>query len=317
MKKVIIFLVFLFYKNSFSQEVNLPQYINYMGDNSFMISPAYAGIGTDFQIRLNGVSQWIGIKNAPDTQSIYLEKRIGDHYGAGLVVFNDKNGNTSQQGVKMSLASHLILSKVHDSFFSFALSYNLLSFKIDTQKFTSLTPENVSTRQFNLSNFDVSFLYRFNRFSFNLNVSNILDKKKNNFAYDEPLKLRRYTGYFSYVFNRISHNFEIEPSVLVEYLESDKRSRTDVNLKARKKTGFGYFWAGISYSFLNDQYLKPNSIAPLVGIKKDNFYVSYGFGIVTNKTQNYNIGTHMITLGLDFARKQSLARCTQKYYMFQ
>lgn len=316
MKKLIVLLFILLGRSSYSQEVNLPQYINYMGDNSFMISPAFAGIGTDFQIRLNGVSQWIGIKNAPDTQSIYLEKRIGDRFGAGLVIFNDKNGNTSQQGAKISLASHLTLSKFNDSFFSFALSYNFLSFKINTHNFSSQDQAVINNKQFNLSNFDVSFLYRFNHFSINLNISNILDKEEVNFTNNEPLKLRRYTGYASYIFTRITSNFEFEPSVLVEFLESDKRSRTDINLKARKKTGFGYFWAGVSYSFLNDQFLKPNSVAPLVGIKKDNFYVSYGFGIVTNNTQNYNIGTHMITLGLDFERRQSLARCTKKFYMF-
>ena len=52
-----------------AQEVNLPQYISHMADNPFLISPSYAGIGTGLQIRLNGVSQWIGVDDAPDTQS--------------------------------------------------------------------------------------------------------------------------------------------------------------------------------------------------------------------------------------------------------
>ena len=32
-----------------SQEVDLPQYVNHMADNPFLISPAYAGIGAGFQ----------------------------------------------------------------------------------------------------------------------------------------------------------------------------------------------------------------------------------------------------------------------------
>jgi len=89
-----------------------------------------------------------------------------------------------------------------------------------------------------------------------------------------------------------------------------------MNLKLRKRTNNGYIWVGVSYNFLNDQFLKPNSVAPIVGLKRNNFYVSYGFGINTNKIQNFNVGSHMITLGFDFEKRQSLARFTQKYYIF-
>ncbi|NVJ88910.1 MAG: type IX secretion system membrane protein PorP/SprF [Flavobacteriaceae bacterium] len=167
------------------------------------------------------------------------------------------------------------------------------------------------------SNFDVSTLYRLNNYMVSFNISNILDKDDRFFSGNEPLKLSRYSLFNSYVFTRFYGDFEIEPSVLVEYFEADKRSRTDINLKFRKKTSDGYIWAGLSYNFLNDQLLKPNTIAPLVGLKKGNFYASYGFGINTNRTQNFNAGSHMVTLGFDLRRRESLARCTQKYYMFQ
>lgn len=300
----------------FSQEVNLPQYLNYMGDNPFVITPAYAGIGTGLKIRINGLSQWIGVKNAPDTQSLSLETRIGNRFGGGLVVFNDRNGNTSQQGAKVSFASHLTLSQFNDSFFSFGFSYSLTLFKIETGNFTGPDSSVGGDKNLSLSNFDLSFLYRLNRYNVSIIISNILDKDDTRYTDGEPLVLRRYSLYNSYIFNRFSHNFELEPSILVEYFESDKRSRTDLNLKLRKRTNNGYIWAGISYNFLNDQFLKPNSIAPIIGLKKGSLYASYGFGINTNKTQNFNIGSHMITLGFDFERKQSLARCTQKYYMF-
>ena len=55
----------------------------------------------------------------------------------------------------------------------------------------------------------------------------------------------------------------------MEYFEADKRSRTDVNVKLRKGINDGYVWAGLSYTFLNDQFFEPNAIAPLVGLKKN------------------------------------------------
>ncbi|QTE21493.1 PorP/SprF family type IX secretion system membrane protein [Polaribacter cellanae] len=318
MKKIyIIVICFITNFSLFAQENNLPQYLNYMGDNPFMITPAYAGIGTGVRIRINGLSQWLGVKNAPDTQSFSIETRIADRFGGGLVVFNDRNGNTTQQGVKLTFASHLTLSRFNDSFLSFGFTYSYNMFRIDTGNFTGSDSSVIDDRGVNSSNFDLSFLYRFNHYSVSLNISNLLDKDEHTFTNGEPIVTRRYSLFNSYVFNKFSYNYELEPSILVEYYEADKRSRTDLNVKLRRKMNNGYVWVGLSYNFLNDQFLTPNSVAPIVGIKRGNLYASYGFGINTNKTQAFNMGSHMITLGFDFKQRPSLARCTQKYYIFQ
>ena len=315
MKKIIIILGIVFCSVKLSaQEVELPQYVSHLADNPFLISPAYAGIGAGLQIRLNGVSQWIGVNDAPDTQSLSIEARLADRFGGGLVVFNDKNGYTTQQGAKLSFASHLTLSDFHDSFLSFSLSYKFVSFGIDTSNNNS--GQIVPNRSESNSNFDVGMLFRYEKFSISANVNNILKKEIENFATNEPSKLRNYRIYSSYLISKISRKFELEPSVMVEYFEGDQRSRTDFNIKARKGIRDGYMWAGLSYTFLNDQFFNPLAIAPLVGLKKNNIYISYGFSINMNKTQDFNYGTHMITLGLDYNKRPSLARCTQKMMIF-
>lgn len=297
-----------------AQEINLPQYVSHMADNPFLISPSYAGIGSEFKVRLNGVSQWLGVKESPDTQSLIIDARLAERFGGGITVFNDKNGFTSQKGIKLSLASHLTLSQFHDSFLSFGLTYNFVQFGIDTSQNNS--GQFVSNISETNSNFDVGLLYRYERFSISVNANNILDKKIENLLTSEPESLGRYTLYTSYVLARISNKIEIEPSIFIEYYESDKRSRTDLNVKVRKGIYDGYVWVGASYTSLNDQIFKPHAIAPLVGLKKNNLYMSYGFSIDLNKTQNFNYGTHMITLGFDYDRRPSLARCTQKMIIF-
>ena len=315
MRKIITIIVIVISSVKLTaQEMNLPQYISHMADNPFLISPSYAGIGTGLQIRLNGVSQWIGVEGAPDTQSLVVEARIADRFGGGITLFNDKNGFTTQKGAKLSLASHLTLSDFHDSFLSFGLTYNFTQFGIDTSQNNS--GQSVPNRTENNSNFDVGMLYRFERFSISLNANNILNKKIDNFTTNEPESLRRFTLYSSLVLVKMRNRIELEPSIFVEYYEADKRSRTDMNIKLRKGINDGYAWAGLSYTFLNDQFFVPNAIAPLVGLKKDNLYVSYGFSININKTQDFNYGTHMITLGFDYERRPSLARCTQDMMIF-
>ena len=297
-----------------AQELDLPQYISHLADNPFLISPSYAGIGTEIQIRLNGVSQWIGVEDAPDTQSLTFEARIADRFGGGITIFNDKNGFTTQKGAKLSFASHLTLSDFHDSFLSFGLTYSFLQFGIDTSQNNS--GQNVASLSNTSSNFDVGMLFRYERFSFSLNANNILNKNLDNLLANEPKSTRRYTLYSSLVLVKIRNAIEIEPSVFIEYFDADKRSRTDMNVKLRKGIRDGYAWAGLSYTFLNDQFFRPNSLAPMVGLKKDNLYISYGFSVNMNKTQDFNYGTHMITLGFDYERRPSLARCTQKMMIF-
>ncbi|WP_299002050.1 type IX secretion system membrane protein PorP/SprF [uncultured Tenacibaculum sp.] len=315
MRKILIILGVVFSSvNIAAQEVEMPQYVSHLADNPFVISPTYAGIGTGLQVRLNGVIQWIGVKDAPDTQSLTVEARIADTFGGGISLFNDSNGYTTQKGAKLSFASHLTLSDFHDSFLSFALSYSFIQFGQDTSQ--DNTNSGKPSRAINHSNFDVGLLYRFEKFSITANVVNLLNRDVENFLSGEPEELRKYVVYSSYILSRISRDFELEPSILYEYREATGRSKTDVNVKARKGIRDGYVWAGLSYTFLNDQFFQPNAIAPLFGIKKDNLYLSYGFSVNMNKTQDFNYGTHMITLGFDYERRQSLARCTQKMMMF-
>lgn len=316
MRKIILILSIVFCSvKVVAQEIELPQYVSHLADNHFLVSPTYAGIGPGLQLRLNGVSQWIGVKDAPDTQSLTVEARIADTFGGGLSLFNDSNGFTTQKGAKLSFASHLTLSDFHDSFLSFALSYSFIQFGIDTSNNNSGEAD-VPTIQENHSNFDVGLLYRYEKFSISANVVNILNRDIKNFRTGDPEELRRYTLFTSYILSRVSRDYELEPSILYEYREATGRSKTDVNFKARKGIRDGYVWAGLSYTFLNDQFFKPNAIAPLFGMKKDNLYFSYGFSINMNKTQDFNYGTHMITLGFDYERRPSLARCTQKMIMF-
>ena len=297
-----------------AQEVDLPQFVSHMADNPFQISPAYAGIGAEFQARLNGVSQWVGVEGAPNTQSLSLEARLMERFGAGLVVFNDKNGFTSQIGAKASFASHLTLSDFRDSFLSFAITASYTQIRFDTSQDNTGSGE--PTRSVGNTNFDVGMLYRLGNFAISANVINLLDKDIDNFETGEPSELRKFVFYSSYTFVRFGNRIELEPSVLVEYWNFDQRSRTDMNFKIRKGINDGYIWAGASYTFLNDQLLKPNAVSPLFGLKKNTFYISYGFSINLNKTQNFNYGSHLITLGLDFNRRPSLARCTDKLVIF-
>src|SRR5210317_1163592 len=90
----------------------LPIYQDYLSDNVFLVHPSAAGIGNSSKLRLTARQQWAGIPNAPALQTLSIHSRFSEYSraGAGLVLFNDKNGYHSQKGVQGTYAYHLPLS---------------------------------------------------------------------------------------------------------------------------------------------------------------------------------------------------------------
>ncbi|NOQ91672.1 MAG: type IX secretion system membrane protein PorP/SprF, partial [Flavobacteriaceae bacterium] len=103
--------------------------------------------------------------------------------------------------------------------------------------------------------------------------------------------------------------YEIEPSIYFKLFESDSRSITDLNVKGKRITDDGYYWAGFSTRFINDQSFEPLAIVPMLGLKKQDFYVGYAFQYNINEANELNHGgTHMLTLGYDFESNRGSSR---------
>ncbi|KAA2219268.1 MULTISPECIES: type IX secretion system membrane protein PorP/SprF [Maribacter] len=298
------------------QELNSPQLSQYLADNPFVLAPTYAGIGDHVKIRLNGLAQWVGIKDAPRTQSLAADMRIGEKSGVGVFLYNDSNGYTKQRGARVSFAHHLTLDRYEDEFLSFGLSYNFNQFNIDIDQFNLIDfPDNgiVNNRQTTNHNFDVGVLYRYDKFYFAANASNLLDKDPRDLTFDidEPNELRNYYVYTGYRYTKSrTSNLEIEPSMLFKIFESDGRSETDLNVKFRWYDFEDYYYAGVTYRFLNDQIGNPLYIAPILGLKKSNFYFGYSYQIILNEILGYSTGTHVVTIGVDLFQGISNCRCT-------
>ncbi|PKQ44149.1 PorP/SprF family type IX secretion system membrane protein [Confluentibacter flavum] len=322
MRKLIIYLLLLLVlAKGHGQELNLPVFTQYLADNNFVVSPTYAGIGDNLKLRANGLTQWVGIKDAPDNQSFYADFRIADRSGVGVSFYNDKNGNTIQKGAKFSFAHHLILDYYSKQYLSFGISYNINNFRIDISKFNNGTdqppvsnPLITDDRSTNNNNFDVGMLYRNKGFFFSFNANNILEKKiDEDIRIAEPNLLLNYQVYSGYTFNGPKKSgLEFEPSIYYQMFSSDNRSSTDLNFKFRKfNRNEDYYWAGVSYRFLNDQFFKPLNLGPMLGFKKDIFYFGYAYQVTMNDLSGYNSGTHVITIGLEFLQGISNCPCTQ------
>lgn len=311
MKKIVIITLLLVATLVKAQEFKLAPYTQYLVENPFVISPAYAGEGEMNRLRMSGAFQWVGLQDAPNTQTLSYDAHILEKSGIGGVLYRDKNGNTSQIGGQLSFAHHLTINDANAQYISFGLSYKFTQFKIDVSDFDNPNDDpNIGgdISSFN-SNFDAAFLYKLGKFYISFNAANILNKNVKAFDDSEPVKLRNYYVYTGYIFEIQDGEYEIEPSIYFKLFESDSRSATDLNVKAKKITMDGYYWAGFSTRFINDQNFSASAIVPMLGIKKQDFYVGYAFQYNINEASELNYGgTHMLTLGYDFESKRGNSR---------
>lgn len=317
MKTTRFFLLFfvLFSPIIWGQELQLPPLNQYLADSEFLLSPTYAGIGNMVKIRASGVTQWVGIKNSPTYQSLSADMRIGFRDGIGVLFYNDKNGNTHQAGGKFSYSHHLTIDAYQNHFVSLGISYLLNTFRINTKNFSDYSDPFITDNRSTINhNFEVGVLYRHKNMFIGLAISNLLNKINHNFAINEPKNLRNYNFRIGFRFkeNRNS-NLEIEPSLFTQLFENDRRSTTDINLKFRWfDKNYDYYWAGINYRTITEQYIKPLSFSPMVGFKKSVFYFSYGYQLNLNELQRYHSGTHMVTIGLDIFQGIGGCNCLEK-----
>lgn len=319
MKKsqITLTLLLLFCFLARGQELTIPQLSQYIADNPFLMSPTYAGVGDHIKVRLNGLTQWVGIEDAPDTQTLAVDARLGNRSGLGFLVYNDSNGETKQRGARLSFAHHLTINRYEDEFLSFGISYNFNQFRIAIENFGDpnnpmFDPAVTDDRATTNHNFDIGVLYRYDKFYISANASNLLNKDLSTFDTQlEPNKLRNYYIYTGYSFMKNKRSkIEVEPSVFFQWFESDGRSVTDLNAKFRFHDFEDYYYVGLTYRFLNDQIGTPLYIAPIAGFKKSNFYFGYSYQVITNEILGYSTGTHVVTVGMDLFQGISNCRCT-------
>ncbi len=296
------------------QEQTLPVINQYIADNPFLLSASYAGIGDCWQARFTGFEQWVGLSDAPSTQSLSIDGRIANRTGIGAIIFNDSNGFTDQKGVQLSFAHHLTLSEYRRQYLSFGISYKLQQFTINSAEFNNQiggTLGSVGDIQRTDNNFDVSVLYRHQSFFISANAINLLNKDVLDFNTFEPAQIQSYYVYSGFTFDNYIKEIQYEPSFLYRRFGGDQRSTLDANFKIRKFYQDSYFWAGVTLRGLIDQSFKPVTVSPLVGIKRQKFYFAYGYQINTNESLALTAGgSHLVTLGIDFACKKSTCGCT-------
>ena len=312
--RICILYIAFFSIKSQSQET-LPIYTDYLSDNVFLVHPSAAGIGNSSKLRLTSRQQWIGVPNSPALQTVSFHAKFGEesNAGYGLILFNDKNGFHSQQGLQGTYSYHLPLSD--GRFFkqlSFGLAFSFVQNQSDQRSFTADPAISQIVESTSYYNADFSAAYHSGGLSSYFTVKNLLLTAKNNLNVQEPLDLRNYVLSVGYYFENIRF-VQLEPSVMLQVREGTGERLADFNLKAYKTFSETQIWAALSYRRNFDSYNsleKAAYISPVIGINYRNYMFSYTHTKQLNQVLFAENGFHQVSLGINlWTRKTRAAAC--------
>jgi len=315
-RKLLFLTIFhLFNSNVFSQET-FPVYTDYLSDNVFLIHPSAAGIGNCGKIRLTARQQLFGLDDAPSLQSLSIHSRISEKMALGGILFNDENGFHAQKGIVGSYAYHLNFGNEYAlNQLSFGISFMYVQNSVDQRSFTSPISDPVISQIVESAgyyNTDFSLAYHYwDVFSY-FTIKNLLLSSRELYGNDyESLNLRRYLLTLGYYFGR-ERSFQLEPSIMGQFIERTGEIFVDFNIKAYKYIQNDFqLWAVLSYrqSFEGNKIESLKQLTPIIGFDYKRFMLSYTY---THQIGDVvlDYGSHQFTLGVNiFCKKQRSTGC--------
>lgn len=133
---VLLFLVFVM------QAMNaqpLARYNLYPFNPDFA-NPAAAGLSDCILLNATDMHQWIGITDAPNTQSFSIQKGTGflknKKYGLGVNLIRDSNGPSKSVGGEFLYSFHTLIGRARETWLSFGLSGNIEQRRLDESGFS-------------------------------------------------------------------------------------------------------------------------------------------------------------------------------------
>lgn len=316
------FLAVLFFISlySYSQE-GIPVYSDYLSDNYYLIHPSMAGAANCAKLRFTGRKQWFDQADAPELQTLSFNGRVGEKSGAGIILFNDKNGYHSQKGVKLTYAYHIMFSRdeIDLNQLSFGMSAGLIQNQLDESEFTDFDPYVFGQIQKDsYFNIDFGASYNYLNFYAHATVQGAVETRREIYSEFESDNLRKYLLSAGYVFGD-KDKILWEPSILFQLIDKTKEKSIDFNMKAYKEMDFGRLWGGLSYrrSFDGAEYINGSGVAkqklqyitPIVGVNFENFMFAYTYSKVSGDIKFDTGAYHQITLGINLFCKPEKYEC--------
>lgn len=294
-------------------------YTHYMY-NTLAVNPAYAGTRDALTITALGRKQWVGFTGAPTSITGTAHTPIGEKVGLGISFVNDQIGPLKNNQIYLDFAYHLKLNSKSKLSLGLKGGVNLWSANLSTLKTGNDLQSDPSQMNYNVSNsltpnIGAGIYYYRERFYMGVSAPKLLQNKvgttdtkdaAGNVTGNSNLLTEKYHFFtiLGTVFN-LNSNVKLKPTALVKItpsapIEGDVTAtfilQDKINLGAMYRTGDA---AGI-----------------LVGLNlSPQFYVGYSYDwSFTNKTGQYNRGSHEIMLRYDLINHNKAKIKSPRYF---
>lgn len=304
--KLILLLAFGFYHIGHAGQD--PLYTQFM-TNPFLINPALTGTYPYYQIITNNRLQWVGLADAPITNTISMYgPMVNQPMGVGGYIMQDKWGPTSQISISGTYAYNYGIAE--DLKISMGMMLGFFQYKIDGSDLRAAEVDRYFTPGEIYTNFkpDASvgvYLYS-SVYHAGFAVTNLFGNKLQfddqyiengdtlNHTTFSRLKQHFYLhgGYKYFVNTEIA----VEPSLIVRKVTA-LPMQLDFNVRCfygKRAWDGNSFWGGLSYR-------TQDAINVMVGVVyQRKIEVGYSYDITINNTRAYHSGSHELMINFKF-----------------
>ncbi len=266
--------------------------------NRLAYNPAVAGSEGSIPVMLNVRQQWVGIDDAPASQTFSAHGFTGKGMGAGILIYNDVAGPARNTGFNLSAARHFKLKSTdrdHSNWLSVGMGALLYNYFIDAEKLTTDPDEDrndpaidrLLAENSRLSA-DISFgvYLTYNALFAGFSAVNLIQTEQDIFteAFNRNNLRRTYYALVGYRYP-LNNVFAIEPAALVKGTESGV-FQGDIMVK-------GYY----EQHYFGLSYRTSDAVAATLGLSlRDFFQFAYSYDLTISDLNDYNNGTHELTV---------------------
>ena len=288
------------------------QFSQYMF-NGIYINPAYAGYKEQLNVHAFYRTQWTGITGAPKTVSLAVDAIANDgNVGLALQVSSDRLGAQRNQAVYGNYAYRIRMNSDGSSRLAFGIGVGAVQLGIDG---AMLNPNDFEVNQpvglqtSIIPDARAGVYYSDNLFYAGFSADNLiaqyLDITKNAFIPQPKPHYYLTAG----VLLPLSYDVSLKPSFL---LKDDRGGPTSLGLNAFVIFA-DKFWVGGSYrtgvKLYNKSYLQKDlsnlnsAVGAIQVFPTENLRIGYAYDFSIGPLQGYSSGTHEISLGYFFNRR--------------
>ncbi|SER31423.1 PorP/SprF family type IX secretion system membrane protein [Neolewinella agarilytica] len=278
---------------------------NHYIQSPIIINPAAAGFADEYIIQLNTRAQWSGFEDSPKTGVIRVNGPIGESFGIGASVFSESAAQRNRLKGKLDVAFRFGLGKEvkgeqpFQASFGFYTLVQRLSLDADVINNPQYEPGDQEIMAYldGRNQFDAGIgIYGtyLDRVFGGLTINNLVSNRLDNISGQTTSDNFNFTFLLGQHFRIEDLDVNLTPSIMMRNIQEDGHPFIfDFNLQA----GFldDQFIAGLSYRNLK-------AIGLLLGTEINGFQLYYSFDLGFGDFQQYNNGSHELTVGYAIGR---------------